>query len=173
MNQPWLTMRDCPVRAFVLAAAKNSAASATSAAVVNSPSTVSRNMTLRTTSASRSFHNDFSRHLRMQAADVIVGAGVREGEGERVVGVERFRSKSLVLVDHAVRDVIAVDPRHRRPGRNRQLLRAKGEIVDLDFAGPLRRDRSERQRRAEQRTQQDRGNKGTRRRKLLRRESQL
>jgi hypothetical protein len=41
MNQPWLTMSDCPVRAFELNAAKKTAASATSSTVVNSPSTVS------------------------------------------------------------------------------------------------------------------------------------
>src|SRR5262249_44712812 len=52
MNQPWLTMRDWPVNAFVFAAAKNSAASATSLVVVNSPSTVSFSITLWTTSSS-------------------------------------------------------------------------------------------------------------------------
>ena len=46
MNQPWLTMRDWPVNAFVFAAAKNSAASATSSVVVHSPSTVSLSITL-------------------------------------------------------------------------------------------------------------------------------
>ena len=43
MNQPWLTMSDWPVSAFELKPAKNSAASATSSTVVNSPSTVSFN----------------------------------------------------------------------------------------------------------------------------------
>src|SRR5262245_38763805 len=41
MNQPWLTTSDWPVSAFDSNAAKNSAASATSSTVVNSPSTVS------------------------------------------------------------------------------------------------------------------------------------
>src|SRR5215469_12850182 len=35
MNQPWLTMIDCPVSAFDSKAARNSAVSATSATVVN------------------------------------------------------------------------------------------------------------------------------------------
>jgi hypothetical protein len=39
MNQPWLTTSDWPVRAFDSNTAKNSAASATSSPVVNSPST--------------------------------------------------------------------------------------------------------------------------------------
>ena len=52
MNQPWLTINDWPVRALDLDAAKNSAAAATSSAVVNSPSTVSRSMTFLITSAS-------------------------------------------------------------------------------------------------------------------------
>src|SRR6516225_7648524 len=52
MNQPWLTMRDWPVNAFVFAAAKKSAASATSSVVVNPPSTVSFSITLWTTSSS-------------------------------------------------------------------------------------------------------------------------
>src|SRR5262249_39227637 len=48
MNQPWLTTSDWPVYTLDDAAAKNRTASATSSVVVNSPSTVSFNMTLRT-----------------------------------------------------------------------------------------------------------------------------
>src|SRR5271154_2914809 len=49
MDQPWLTISDCPVRALDSNEAKKSAASATSSTVVNSPSTVSFNMTSRIT----------------------------------------------------------------------------------------------------------------------------
>src|SRR5262249_14123187 len=52
MNQPWLTTSDWPVYTVDEAAAKNRTASATSSVVVNSPSTVSFNMTLRMTSSS-------------------------------------------------------------------------------------------------------------------------
>ena len=47
MNQPWLTTSDCPVSALVGKAAKRRATAATSAVVVNSPSTVSFSITCR------------------------------------------------------------------------------------------------------------------------------
>src|SRR6516165_12619685 len=49
MNHPWLTTTDWPVSAFDGNAARNTATSATSCAVVNSPSTVSFNITVLTT----------------------------------------------------------------------------------------------------------------------------
>ena len=49
IDQPWLTVKDCPVNALEANDAKNSAAAATSSTVVNSPSTVSLSMTSRTT----------------------------------------------------------------------------------------------------------------------------
>src|SRR5215813_6191733 len=52
MNHPWLTTTDWPVSAFDGNAARNTATSATSCAVVNWPSTVSFNITVLTTSAS-------------------------------------------------------------------------------------------------------------------------
>src|SRR5262249_59594406 len=52
MNQPWLTTSDCPVNALLSKPAKNTAVSATSATVVNSPSTVSLSITFLITSAS-------------------------------------------------------------------------------------------------------------------------
>src|SRR3954454_12648215 len=52
IDQPWLTTSDCPVSALVSKPAKNTAVSATSASVVNSPSTVSFSMTFLMTSAS-------------------------------------------------------------------------------------------------------------------------
>ena len=45
MNQPWLTISDCPVSARDGNDAKNKAVSATSCKVVNSPSTVSFSIT--------------------------------------------------------------------------------------------------------------------------------
>src|SRR5262249_873713 len=51
-NQPWLTTSDCPVNALLSKPAKNTAVSATSATVVNSPSTVSFSITFLMTSAS-------------------------------------------------------------------------------------------------------------------------
>jgi len=41
MNQPWLTTSDCPVSALLGNDANSNATCATSAVVVNSPSTVS------------------------------------------------------------------------------------------------------------------------------------
>src|SRR5215471_16623348 len=52
MNQPWLTTSDWPVNALLSKPAKNTAVSATSSTVVNSPSTVSFSMTFLMTSAS-------------------------------------------------------------------------------------------------------------------------
>src|ERR1700690_963316 len=52
MNQPWETTMDWPVSALLSNPAKNRAVAATSATVVNSPSTVSFNITFLITSAS-------------------------------------------------------------------------------------------------------------------------
>src|SRR5262249_11506439 len=52
MNHPWLTTMDWPVNAFEPNDARNSAVSATSSTVVNSPSTVSLSMTLLITCSS-------------------------------------------------------------------------------------------------------------------------
>ena len=53
MCQPWLTVRLCPVSALVSNAARNRATFAISSTVVNSVSTVSFSMIVRTTSSSR------------------------------------------------------------------------------------------------------------------------
>src|SRR5262249_14408204 len=52
MNQPWLTTADCPFSALLGKAANSTANSATSAVVVNWPSTVSFSITFLTTSSS-------------------------------------------------------------------------------------------------------------------------
>src|SRR5262249_26213540 len=52
MNQPWLTTMDWPVSALEWNEARNSAVSATSSTVVNSPSTVSLSITFLITSSS-------------------------------------------------------------------------------------------------------------------------
>src|SRR5271167_1988596 len=46
--------------------------------------------------------DDLPLHVRMQAAEVVVGAGAGEGEGVRIVGVQRLRPEELVLVDDVV-----------------------------------------------------------------------
>ena len=97
----------------------------------------------------QSFDDDFSDHLRMQTAEILEGAGASERKGIRVVGVERVRSEYLVLIDHQMRDIVVVDPLHRRSHRNRQFRGREGEIIDRDHVrGILGRYRSHRQHRS-------------------------
>ena len=67
-----------------------------------------------------SLHDDFPCHLRMQAAEIIVAAGIGECEGKRVVSLQRLRPEGLVLVDDIVRNVVMIDPLDRRPCGNSQ-----------------------------------------------------
>jgi hypothetical protein len=97
----------------------------------------------------QSFDDDFSDHLRMQTAEILEGAGASERKGIRVVGVERVRSEYLVLINHQMRDIVVVDPLHRRSHRNRQFGGREGEIIDRDHVrGILGRYRSHRQHRS-------------------------
>src|SRR6516164_10936437 len=77
--------------------------------------------------APESFHDYFPCHMRMQAAEIIVGAGAGERKRKRVVSVQRLRPEGLVLVDHAVRDVVVIDELHRGPNGNRELWRVEDE----------------------------------------------
>src|ERR1700730_224337 len=96
-----------------------------------------------------SFDDDFSDHMRMQATEVVEGTGAGEREAKRTVSIRRLRSEYLVLVDHRMRDIVVIDPLHRRSHRNRQFRGREGEIVDSDHIGCiLRRYRSRRQHRS-------------------------
>lgn len=86
-----------------------------------------------------SLDDDFSDHVRMQATEVFEGTGAGERERKRIVSIERLRSEYLVLVDHRMRDIVVIDPLHRRSHRNRQLRGREGEIVDSDYAGAILR----------------------------------
>src|SRR4029077_18692452 len=77
-----------------------------------------------------SLHDDFPCHLRMQAAEIIVGAGIGECEGKRVVILKRRRPAALVLVDDIVRNVVMIVPLDRRPCGNSQSRRTEGEVIN-------------------------------------------
>src|SRR6266851_8514223 len=97
----------------------------------------------------RSFDDDFSDHMRMQTTEIVEGAGAGERRGIRVVSVERLRPEYLVLIDHRVRNVVVIDPLHRRSHGNRQFRGREGEIMDRDpVRGILRCYRSRRQHRS-------------------------
>src|SRR5579863_5522241 len=104
--------------------------------------------------------DDLSLHMRMQAAEIIESAGTGERKGVRIVSIERLRSEGLVLIDHIMRDVVVIDPFHRRSDRNRQLRWTEGEVVNRHLVWLLCRDRSERQQRAGDRTEEHRSNDG-------------
>src|SRR3984957_20985251 len=108
----------------------------------------------------RLLDDNLSLHMRMQAAEVIVRAGTGERKGIRIVSVERLRSEGLVLVDHIMRNVVVIDPFHRRSDRNRQLRWTEGEVVNRHLVWLLCCDRSERQQRAGDRTEEHRNDDG-------------
>src|SRR3954451_8791946 len=96
--------------------------------------------------ALQSFDDNFSDHMRMQAAEIVEGAGAGEGIGKRIVRIQRLRAEYLVLVDYGMRDIVVIDPLYRRTRGNRQFRGREGEIVDGDHVrGILRRYRSHRQ----------------------------
>src|ERR1700740_1487220 len=66
----------------------------------------------------RSLHDDFSDHMRMESTEVVEGAGAGERIGKRIVSIERLRPECLVLVDHYMRDIVTVQPLHRRSHGN-------------------------------------------------------
>src|ERR1700676_2495096 len=66
----------------------------------------------------------------MEAAEIVERAGTGERKGIRVVSVERLRPKGLILVDYIVRNVVLIDPFHRRSNGDGQLRRGEGEVVD-------------------------------------------
>src|ERR1700722_8608834 len=88
---------------------------------------------LRHVAACCRFYHDRAGHVRMNVAEVLVGAGRGERERKTVVGIERLRSLEGVVGDgDPVRDVVLVGPGHRGAGFYRHRLRIEGEIVDAD-----------------------------------------
>jgi hypothetical protein len=54
-------------------------------------------------------HHDRARHMRMNVAEIFVGAGRGEREGEFVVGVQCLRPwKGIIVRGNAVRDIVLV-----------------------------------------------------------------
>src|SRR6267154_1694185 len=85
--------------------------------------------------APHSLHDNFGGHLRMNRTEVRISSRPAEGERELFVrvqnlGLERLR---VTRANYGVRNVVAIDPRHRRPDRDGQLHRSKTEVVDLYF----------------------------------------
>jgi hypothetical protein len=69
----------------------------------------------------------------VQGAEVLVGAGLVEPEAEAIAGVERLRLEVAGRTDDEMRLLIVIDPGHLRSDRDRQALRFKREIADLDL----------------------------------------
>src|SRR5580693_2666521 len=85
---------------------------------------------LRRVAARRRFYHDRPGHVRMNVAEVLVGARRGEGERKAVVGVERLRSlEGIVGGGEPMRDVVSVGPGHRGAGLHRHRLRIEGEVV--------------------------------------------
>ncbi len=98
----------------------------------------------------------------MQTAEIVERAGAGERKGIRVIGVERLGSKGCFLLDYRMRNVVMIDPLHRRSHRHRQLLGREREVIDGDHVrGVLRRYRTERQHRSNHWTQKHYDDQGT------------
>jgi hypothetical protein len=80
----------------------------------------------------RSFYDDFSDHMRMQTTEIVEGASAGERIGKRIVSIERLRPERFVLANYQMRDIVVVDPLHRRSHRNRQFPGREGKIIDRD-----------------------------------------
>src|SRR5215813_13509239 len=63
--------------------------------------------------------------------EIFVSAGLREGEGEAIVGVERLRLKQPGCRGDGVRYVVLVAPSHRRARLYGEARRYEGKIVDF------------------------------------------
>src|SRR5215471_1493398 len=74
---------------------------------------------------------DRSGHARVQRAEIFVSAGLREGEGKAIVGVERVRLKQPGCRGDGVRYVVLVAPSHRRSRLHGEARRYEGKIVDF------------------------------------------
>jgi hypothetical protein len=81
----------------------------------------------------------------MQATEIAERAGAAEGEGKRIVGIERFRSEGFIFIDHCVRDVVVIEPFDRRSDWDRQFFRREFETVDGHGIGLFCCDGTERQ----------------------------
>src|SRR5262249_42794662 len=70
-------------------------------------------------------------HARVQRAEIFVSAGLREGEGKAIVGVERLRLKQPGCRGDGVRYVVLVAPSHRRSRLHGEARRCEGKIIDF------------------------------------------
>src|ERR1700760_991779 len=75
------------------------------------------------------FHDDLAGHVRMQATEVAVLAGLGEGEGELLVGVEHLRAEGLIVRHDVVGDVVLVHPGDGGPDGDGDRRRAEDEVV--------------------------------------------
>ena len=76
--------------------------------------------------------DNYSGHLRMNGAKIVVSAGSSRRDGELLIGVERGRFFKLFLDAHdSVRFFIAVDPSHLLSRLHGYGLRIEGEVFDL------------------------------------------
>src|ERR1700724_1484842 len=90
----------------------------------------------------------------MQTTEIIEGACTGERVGIRVVSVEQLGPKRRLLLDYRVRNVVVIDPLDSGPHGNRECLGREREIVDRDHVrGILRRYRTKRQQRSDDRAQ--------------------
>src|SRR5271155_367966 len=79
-------------------------------------------------------HNDLRRHFRMDRTEIVVGAGLREGEAELLVCIQGARfERGLVIAYHSVRDIIVIYPCHLGAGWDSDRGWREAEIVDGDL----------------------------------------
>ena len=83
----------------------------------------------------RLLDHDFAGHLWVNGAEIRISSGLREGKRKLVVGVQRlgFEYSWIIRAYDGVRNIVAINPRHRRACSDRQGRRQKTEIINLDL----------------------------------------
>jgi len=81
----------------------------------------------------------------MQRTEILISTGRREREGETVLCIEGLRLKEFGARRDGMRNVVIVEPGHRRASLHGDLLRSEGELVDLHLCSRSlrRRDRKD------------------------------
>src|SRR6266545_6481434 len=83
--------------------------------------------------------DDGAGHLRVDRAEVAIGAWLRELPGEAIVGIEHRRFELLFCADDRMRDVVVIGPDHASAGRDGEFGRPEAEVVDAHVVTARRR----------------------------------
>src|ERR1051325_4384659 len=71
--------------------------------------------------------------MRMHGAEIIVGAGLVQNDGELLAAVDRLRAENALGADDIVRLLVAIDPGDRGPCFDGQDRGYELKALDRDF----------------------------------------